>query len=442
VFGEKESGEADQFLGICLEDLRQCVGLLADSPPPSEPVTILVMTPPEVSLTNMVSSPEPPLVRSDYPNPGGEGGESADLVPRRARIRLGLTLVFPDGERLDQRYSAHPSWTVSQFKERMGSLLGTLYPIRLLVGPDWEELDHLGRISDTTLPGSPLHCPFLTHNSVVRVSQCPSWTGGLLCPSHPWRITLTFPDGEREDQAYTLHRHMLVSQLKRTMQILLGNDSPVVLAVSPDWAELDHLGLVSARVFPNTAVACPYLSQDSTIKVRSLSSVSRDDDVAESSAIDLSAVLPCKHHNDGNPPQMDGLDLGGTLFVTPSEKRKLTANFRAEAKLARSDFRDSLVQEWHRENPPIGDKENCGNDRRHTLIETYADDDYDYDYFVSVRMETHDRWATEIKATFLASLRPRPTPDSDQSSLSVRLHHDRVQALWEGLRRMYFGGNG
>jgi hypothetical protein len=80
--------------------------------------------------------------------------EGSNLVPSRTRIRLGLTLVFPDGERLDQRYSAHPSWEVSQLKERMGRLLGTLYPIRLFVGPDWEELDHLGLISDRTLPDS------------------------------------------------------------------------------------------------------------------------------------------------------------------------------------------------------------------------------------------------------------------------------------------------
>jgi hypothetical protein len=69
----------------------------------------------------------------------------------------------------------------------------------------------------------------------------------------------------------------------------------------------------------------------------------------------------------------------------------------------------------------MGDKENSGNDRPPVLVETYADDDYAYDYFVSVRMEAHDKWAAEKKATFLASLRPRPTPDSDQSSLSVRL---------------------
>ena len=220
---------------------------------------------------------------------------------------------------------------------------------------------------------------------------------------------------------------------------MLGTDSPVVLAVSPDWEELDHLGLVSARVFPNTAVACPYLSQDSTIKVRSLFSVSCDGDIDASSAIDLSAVLPSKGHNDGKPPQMEGRDLGGTLLVTPSEKRNLIANFRAEAKLARSDFRDTLAQEWSHEHPPIGDKENCRNDYRHALIETYANEGYEYDYFVSIRMETYDKWATERKATFLASLRSKPSPDSGQSSIPGRLCHDRVQALWEDLRHEYFG---
>jgi hypothetical protein len=223
------------------------------------------------------------------------------------------------------------------------------------------------------------------------------------------------------------------------MQIMLGTDSPVVLAVSPDWEELDHLGLVSARVFPNTAAACPYLSQDSTIKVRSLFSVSCDGDIDASSAIDLSAVLPSKGHNDGKPPQMEGRDLGGTLLVTPSEKRNLIANFRAEAKLARSDFRDTLAQEWSHEHPPIGDKENCRNDYRHALIETYANEGYEYDYFVSIRMETYDKWATERKATFLASLRSKPSPDSGQSSIPGRLCHDRVQALWEDLRHEYFG---
>jgi hypothetical protein len=373
-----------------------------------------------------------------YPNPVRNGDDSAE--PRRARIRLGLTLVFPDGEEQDLRYSAHPSWTVSHFKERMRGILGTLSPIRLRVGPDWEELDHLGLISDAILPGAAVRCPFLTQNSVVRVSQCPPWSGGWIRPGYVWEITLTFPNEERKDQAYSLNSHMSVSQLQSAMKILLDTDAPVTLAVSPDWEELDHLGPVSARVFPNTAVACPYVTQGSTIKVSSLPPVSRDDDVAESSAIDPMAALSPQRHYDGNPPQMDGFELGVTLRITPSEKRKLRANFRIEeANLARSKFRESLVQEWHYKYPSMGDKENAENDRPSGSSEIYDDEDFAYAYFVSVRMGEYNQWAAERKATFLASLRVGPTPDSDHSSLLIRSRHDRIQAFWDGLRRVYFG---
>ncbi len=54
-------------------------------------------------------------------------------------------------------------------------------------------------------------------------------------------------------------------------------------------------------------------------------------------------------------------------------------------------------------------------------------------------MEVHDRWASEKKSMFILSLRPSPIPDPDQTSHSVRLREERVKALWEGLRRKYFG---
>ena len=151
------------------------------------------------------------------------------------------------------------------------------------------------------------------------------------------------------------------------------------------------------------------------------------------------ADLSPKRNYDGNPPQMDGFELGGTLCITPSEKRKLRTNFRIEANLARSVFRESLVQEWHHEYPAMGDKENAEKDRPSVSGETYDDDDYAYAYFVSVRMGEYNQWAAERKATFLASLRVRPTPDSDHSSLLIRSRHDRIQAFWDGLRRVYFG---
>jgi hypothetical protein len=110
--------------------------------------------------------------------PLGRGHDpSAHSGELRTPVRLGITLTFPDGERCDQRYSAHPRWTVPGFKARMASLLDTRLPIRLLLSPDWHELDHPGTVSLRVLPGSTSSCPYLEQNSVVRVHQCPPWTG-------------------------------------------------------------------------------------------------------------------------------------------------------------------------------------------------------------------------------------------------------------------------
>jgi hypothetical protein len=54
-------------------------------------------------------------------------------------------------------------------------------------------------------------------------------------------------------------------------------------------------------------------------------------------------------------------------------------------------------------------------------------------------MEIHDRWAAEKKSLFILSLKLSPIPDPEQTSHSVRLREERVKALWEGLRRRYFG---
>jgi hypothetical protein len=53
----------------------------------------------------------------------------------------------------------------------------------------------------------------------------------------------------------------------------------------------------------------------------------------------------------------------GCFRVTPSEKRQLLAEFRKEARRARSQFRESLVMEWHETYPSMGDKENQPVDR-------------------------------------------------------------------------------
>ncbi len=90
------------------------------------------------------------------------------------------------------------------------------------------------------------------------------------------------------------------------MRSLLDSSLPVVLTVSPDWKELDHLGPVSARILPGSSVACPYLTQGSTVKVRRLSSVMQADGIVELSATRLPASLPSKRPREEVSPQSGG----------------------------------------------------------------------------------------------------------------------------------------
>ena len=80
----------------------------------------------------------------------------------------GISLVFPDGERSDQRYSVSMFKTVPLFKLDMGNLLRTHSPVSLHVSPDWIELDHQGTITDRFLPNSACSLLFTGHASPTR----------------------------------------------------------------------------------------------------------------------------------------------------------------------------------------------------------------------------------------------------------------------------------
>jgi hypothetical protein len=87
----------------------------------------------------------------------------------------------------------------------------------------------------------------------------------------------------------------------------------------------------------------------------------------------------------------------------------------------------------------MGDKENLTNSQVPGAEGQFDDDDHAYNYFVSVKMEAHDRWAAEKKATFIASLKHVSPHSLEQTDHADKLRQERVQALWEGLRRKYFG---
>jgi hypothetical protein len=330
----------------------------------------------------------------------------------------------------------------------MERVLETTSPIVLHVSPDWEELNRLGLISNRFLPGTTEPCLFLEQNSVVRVSQIPAFTGGPDLRVAPLRVILSFPDGEMSDQPYAIHRHVGVPEFKGYLAALLGTTLPIVLTVSPDWEELDHQGAISARVFPGSSIACPYITQDSEIRVRRLSSMSPDDGIGESSSVlppdvrspkRLRPSCQLERREGIRTGESDGLDLDGVIRVSPAEKRELRANFKREARLARSQFKEQLVQEWVVAYPSMGDKENLRHDQDSSSHAQFDNDDYAYDHFVSVRMEAHDRWAAERKAIFVRSLTTLRTPTEDQTSHAAMLRQNLTKALWEGLRRVFFG---
>jgi hypothetical protein len=163
--------------------------------------------------------------------------------------------------------------------------------------------------------------------------------------------------------------------------------------------------------------------------------------VGEPSSTRSPTILPLKRPRDeGSSTQEDELDADGINLVTPLERRKLKADFRAEAKQARTRFKATLTKEWLLAHTVIEDKENSGSDCPPEISEVPSNDEYDFDYFVSLRMGVYDRWAAERKAMLLSSLVPKPIrPDPDQSPQSIRLREDRVKTLWEGLRRRFFG---
>lgn len=354
--------------------------------------------------------------------PPPERGREHDVTAPRARFRLGLTLTFPDGERCDQGYSAHPGWTVPEFRVRMASLLGTTSPISVTVSPGWDELDRLGPISAAFLPDSTVPCPHLVQNSVVRVRQSPPWPGGPTSPELPIQVTLTFPDEDRSDLPFAVLPRTTIPQLSRVISELFATSSQVVLRVSPEWDELTHLGVVSAHVFPGLSTPCPRLKAGSIVQVRRVRPSSSD--VLLDGSSDIFSA------------EGEVADVTSPVLVAPSEIRRLRALFRREAKRERALFKDNLVMEWHRDFPSMGDKENLGR----AVSSDFDDDEDAFENFVAVRLAAHDRWASEKRADFFASIKSRPpTPTSDLTSNSERLRNERTLALWEGLRRRFFG---
>jgi hypothetical protein len=61
---------------------------------------------------------------------------------------------------------------------------------------------------------------------------------------------------------------MPVSFLRYNLACLLRVDAPVSLSVGPAWGALAHGGTITDRVFPGTAIPCPYVEPSSEVRVQ------------------------------------------------------------------------------------------------------------------------------------------------------------------------------
>jgi hypothetical protein len=138
---------------------------------------------------------------------------------------------------------------------------------------------------------------------------------------------------------------MAVPLFKLAMAGLLRTHSPVSLFVGPDWLELDHQGSISDQFYPGTELACPYLGQDSVVRVRR----QVIPETPEADTFDDFQVLPVTEvpvvderapkRPRGNAETSSSVDAeesdGELVKVTPRERKLLLQRFKREARLSR-----------------------------------------------------------------------------------------------------------
>jgi hypothetical protein len=289
-------------------------------------------------------------------------------------------------------------------------------------------------------------------------------------------IQLTFPGGELPDQPFAVTSSMTVPTLQRALAELMGRNHGVLMFVGPSWAALNHCGLIVALFVPGTSIPCPALEPGSRLRVvaqgttiGSSSAHSPDGDASfrlairsfdeqeslrtskrarssssEGDADSKSDIFSENDHSSPVPPLLptqipDDDENGGkrevmtSISVTRRERGLLMATFRREQRLARRAYLHQLQVNFDAE---VAEGR---AQRGHSIVlfptegECLAEawENYRFDYMIQ-----HDEDQAHMLVSFRLSLRIEPQHPDD---------YDRVQslarttALWEGLRRVYFG---
>jgi hypothetical protein len=84
-----------------------------------------------------------------------------------------------------------------------------------------------------------------------------------------FQIHLRFPNEELPSQSLMVSVSMTVPVLESAIACLMGISPPLLLFVAPRWDLLDHPGFIVDRCLSDRITPCPYLEQDSFLRVLS-----------------------------------------------------------------------------------------------------------------------------------------------------------------------------
>ena len=179
---------------------------------------------------------------------------------------------------------------------------------------------------------------------------------------------------------------------------------------------------------------------------------SRDDQFSSSSAPPLKRIRPSAGSSESDSSGKMGSDSGGKTQdspvcppVTRRERTALLQRFRVEQKFERRRVRLEVKATWDAE--VAEDKENYrheGDDAKEgSLLPRFPVDPEDaaeaYENYLFDSMLRHDRDASDLLLDFRSSLRVIPSWNVEEERINPALINSRTEALWEGLRRVYFG---
>jgi hypothetical protein len=404
--------------------------------------------------------------------------------------RFSINLLFPDRNLPDQLFWVTTSMTVPTLKQSLADLMHVSTPLSLFVGPDWNLLDHDGFIVSRFLSDGLTPCPYLQPASSLRVvsllfsdSSDSSSVFGLAAPIRlaGWQSSsLDLGASNLPLDSFIDDSSLRLVQTEFSDFPASGLDAPLSISSrdgetrgvfsnlqrnGEDYGSLDRVSFGSQigqqPSLPSSSVEVGEqhsLSSSSSLMSR-VGGVQSDDLTPFEEASDASSG----EHDDqlssssAPPPkrlrfsaEISGSTSGGKTTklpesqVTRRERTELLKKFRAEQKLDRRRFKMEVKETWEAE--MADNKENFlhAEDSKDDLtLPRFPVDAEDaaeaYENYFFDRLLQYDRDSADLLAAFRSSLHVVPSWNTQQERVNPALIQNRTAALWEGLRRVYFG---